>query len=108
MKIPENELVVLDIAGSYARLQTDDMAREVALTTLGFIRDGDQLVRSISEDIDRRMLVQKLIEMDALFAAGRDWSPAELVDYYREEGVVLQGYRMITWKGPDAYIIVTR
>ncbi len=108
MKMPENELVILDIAGNHARLQTDNMARETKLTTLGFVRDGGQLVRPIADDIDRKMLVQKLVEMDALFAAGRDWSPAELVDFYREEGIVAQGYRMITWKGPDAYVILTR
>lgn len=88
--------------------QSDDPARETALVTLGFVREGDQLVRPIADDVDRQMLVRELIGMDALFAAGRDWSPSELVDFYREQGVVVQSYRMITWKGPDHYVIVTR
>jgi hypothetical protein len=108
MKTPESSLVVLDIAGAQARLQTDSSEFEVMLAAYGFVRSGDQLVRPIADDIDRQDLVRKFIEMDALFAAGKDWSPAELVDYYRENGIILKSYRMIFWSTPDTYAIVTR
>lgn len=108
MSMPNKELVVLDIAGSRAQIWSDDLARESALLALGFTREGEQLVRPIKDDADRQFLVRELIGMDALFSAGRDWSPAELVDFYREKGFITQSYRMISWKSPQQYLIVDR
>lgn len=105
MNMPKNELVVLDIAGNRARAKCDLPNMESALLSLGFIHEDDQMVREIIDDLDRQRLVRELISLDALFTAGRDWSPSELVDYYREQGFVSQSYRVITWKSPDRYVI---
>ena len=66
------------------------------------------MVRPISDVADRQRLVNALIGLGALFSSGRDWSPAELVDFYREQGTVSTGYRMITWKNPNQYMIINR
>lgn len=50
-------------------------------------------------------LVATLVDLDALFSAGRDWSPQALVEYYREIGVVRRGYRSIAWRAPEQYVI---
>jgi len=107
MDMPKNELVVLDIAGKRARVKCDLKNIEPILSFLGFVREGDQMVREITDDLDRQGLVRELIALDALFAAGRDWSPSELVDYYREQGLVSQSYRVVTWKSPACYVITT-
>lgn len=49
-----------------------------------------------------------LIGFGALFLDGRDWSPAELVGYYRELGLVSGLYRVITWRNPDDYFVSKR
>jgi len=49
--------------------------------------------------------VAALVDLDALFSAGRDWSPQALVEYYREIGVVRSAYRSIAWRGPGQTII---
>lgn len=108
MNIPENEIVVLDIAGSHARLVCENSKAAVSLTAMGFVLESDQFVRPISDLADRQKLVNDLISAGALFSSGRDWSPAELVDLYQEQGVVSTGYRMITWKNPNQYVIVAR
>lgn len=108
MEMPRDELVVLDIAGSSARVMCDVPETKSALEALGFLREDDQLVRRIIDDTDRQTLVRELIGMNALFAAGRDWSPSELVDFYREQGFISRGYRMITWTNPENYLIVER
>lgn len=105
MKIPKNDLVVLDIAGNSARVMCDDPEMELALGTLGFLRDGELLIRRVKSDADRQDLVHKLIGFNALFASGRDWSPSELMDFYREQGMVTLGYRVITWLDPEHYEI---
>ena len=108
MHMPQNEIVVLDIAGEYARVACFEPRGLLNLAKLGFLSEDDQMVRPILDVSDRQNLVRDLIRLEALFSGGRDWSPAELVDFYREEGVVLTGYRMITWKNLHQYTIVDR
>jgi hypothetical protein len=108
MKIPKNEIVVLDIAGAHARVICGNPAVETKLFALGFNFEQDQLVRAISDAEDRKNLVNSLIRLGAIFAGGRDWSPADLVDYYREQGTISTSYRTITWTSPEKYVIVDR
>ena len=105
MSMPENEIVVLDIAGDQATLHSNNPAREAELFALGFVREGDEFIRTIVDDDDRQLLVKTLINMGALFSDGRDWCPAGLVDFYIEQGLNLQNYRMISWKSPNNYVI---
>ncbi len=105
MKFPDNEIVVLDLAGNYSRVACKDPVSIGALNALGFHMDGDQLVKAISGDAERQQLVRELIKLCALFSAGKDWSPAELLGYYREQGTVCESYRVIAWKGQDSFQI---
>lgn len=105
MMLPEDEIVVLDLAGDYVRIFCKDPKYINSLLALGFHVDGDQLVKPIVEDAERQQLIHELIKLRAVFSAGRDWSPAELLDYYREQGIVRQSYRVIAWRGQDSFQI---
>ncbi|VWD12358.1 hypothetical protein [Burkholderia lata] len=105
MKMPVDEMLVTDIAGRVAVVVTDIMAAADVLTQLGFARRSDRWERVIADDTDRQALVVALVDLDALFSAGRDWSPQALVEYYREIGVVQRGYRSVAWRGPAQYVI---
>lgn len=106
MNLPENEIIVLDIAGEYARIACDDQKNREALERIGFVLGKDQMIRPIADVSDRQELVRILINLSAIFSGGRDWSPAEIVDLYREQGVVSTGYRKIVWKNPEQYILI--
>ena len=108
MNFPDNEIVVLDITGDHARLASSKPTTDAQLLALGFVAEGDQLVKSIADLAERQSLVNKLIELGALFSAGAGWSPAELVDLYKEQGVVKVGYKVIAWRGPDNYKVTDR
>ncbi|WP_107310429.1 hypothetical protein [Burkholderia metallica] len=105
MQMPVDEMLVTDIAGHVAVVVTDVMAAADVLTRLGFARQSDRWERAIADDTDRQALVAALVGLDALFSAGRDWSPQVLVEYYREIGVVRREYRSVTWRGPTQYVI---
>ncbi|MTV41476.1 hypothetical protein [Duganella radicis] len=107
MKFPENEIVVLDIAGERALVGGGESSDTNALLALGFNPEGAYFVRKIVDDEDRRNIIYKLVEMSALFSSGRDWSPAELMDLYREQGAVTTSYRVIAWHTPENYVITT-
>lgn len=108
MNLPKNEIVVLDIAGANARVVCSDKEDQVNLAKLGFTLENEQMVRTIADVPDRQKLVGALVNLGALFSSGRDWSPAELVDFYREQGVVSTGYRIIAWKNSNEYMILDR
>ncbi|BAX59196.1 MULTISPECIES: hypothetical protein [Burkholderia cepacia complex] len=105
MTAPVTETLVMDIAGHVAVVATDVAAVADALVRLGFVRQPDRWERAIVDDNDRRSLVVALVDLDALFSAGRDWSPQALVEYYREIGVVRRGYRSIAWRDAQQYVI---
>lgn len=108
MKYPNNRMVVLDIAGQTAIIVCDNLTAETSLLALGFAPDNGRMFRKVADDSDRQLLVQSLIYLGALFSSGRDWSPAELVDFYHQQGIVTDNYQIIIWKGPDDYIVVYR
>ncbi|KWU21070.1 hypothetical protein [Burkholderia cenocepacia] len=105
MKAPVDEMLVTDIAGHIAVVVTDMAAAVEGLIRLGFARQSDRWERAIADDTDRQALVAALTDLDALFPAGRDWSPQTLVEYYREIGVVRSGYRSVAWRGPTQFVI---
>ncbi|MDS0846592.1 hypothetical protein [Burkholderia cenocepacia] len=105
MKAPVNEMLVTDIAGRVAVVVTELTAAADVLKQLGFARQSDRWERAIADDTDRQTLVATLIDLDALFSAGRDWSPQALVEYYREIGVVRSDYRSVAWRGPSQYVV---
>lgn len=105
MKNPPNEIVVLDIAGARLRVIPDGDVHSAQLTELGFNREQEQMVRDVIDEADRLAVIHRLIELNALFSRGRDWSPSELLEYYKEKGVVLPPYRTVAWVGPDSYVI---
>jgi hypothetical protein len=105
MKLPEGKIVVLDIAGKRAILVRDGSAEDPRLLQLGFTLHEGQLQRPINDSADREKLINDLIDLGALFSTGRDWSPAELVEFYREQGKVATSYLRITWTAPDQYEI---
>lgn len=104
--LPQNETVVVDVAGNRCVVLTDVPAHAHVLQSNGFVMEGDQWTRQISNDAERQRLVKMLIDLKALFSAGRDWSPEEVVEHYRDTGVVTAAYRSISWLKPDQYRIV--
>lgn len=105
MKYPNDEVIVVDVAGNRARLVVTDDHRVEALQVLGFERQEDQFVRVIEDDDDRRALIHALIKLDAVFSVGPGWSPSELLQYYVKQGEKFGAYRMISWSGQDSYSI---
>jgi hypothetical protein len=103
--MPINEIVVLDVAGTRARVFAPERLMESKLLQLGFKFVNGYFERSIVDMEDREKLVNSLIELRALFVDGADWSPAEVVDYLREQGKVGLACRRITWVSPTDYLI---
>lgn len=107
MSILPTEMIVSDIAGDKAKVKTQNLLSIKKLISLGFQQITDTLEKNINSVEDRVSLIHALIELDALFSAGRDWSPEELLNYYVELGYITESYRIIFWEGQGQYNIKT-
>jgi hypothetical protein len=105
MTYPKQSIVVLDIAGKHARVHCDAANTELRLLGDGFSKEGTLYVRPIRDDEDRKRLVLFLAGLGALFSGGKDWAPAELLAYYKEQGMQIGCYSVITWRSPNEFLI---
>lgn len=108
MTFPIDEIVVTDIAGDIARVHAANSVHKSELVRIGFMGQKDDLMLPLQSVDDRVSVLVKLIELGALFSAGRDWSPADLVQYYREQGFINGSYRVIEWSSPRQFLVSTR
>ncbi|MBV6325293.1 hypothetical protein [Duganella violaceipulchra] len=106
MNKPRNEILVNDIAGEVGLLECANPALAAEIRNLGFAEAKGVYSRRMSDMNDRRDIVRKLVALGALFSGGRDWSPAEIVTLFSEEGFIKEKFRTITWKEPNEFLIV--
>lgn len=100
MTLPIDAIVVTDIASDTARVQVSNAAHKEALLRNGFIEQDDGLTAPLDSTDARIRVLAKLIQLGALFSAGPGWSPAELAQYYREQGFIDGPFKVIAWTSP--------
>jgi hypothetical protein len=108
MTFPNEEIIVIDLAGDYARVRATSLSKENELKNLGFIEADDHMVLRLDSTEARIGLTRKPMDLDALFSIGPGWSPAELTEHYREQGLISRSYRVIAWKSPEHYSVADR
>lgn len=106
----KDKVVVIELAGNNILIANDNDYFKSMLFSFGFEKVGRYYSISIStKDVDKRAyLIQKLIEIGALFSAGKDWSPSEIAGYYREKGLIEGRYFEISWRNKQDFYITTK
>jgi len=56
---------------------------------------------SVSSDQGKAALLSALRDAGVCFSAGTGWSPAEVFEYLRDEGLIGGVYRRIAWRSPN-------
>lgn len=103
-----DKVIVIDIAGDFSLVKTENHEITVKLIDLGFHLNENGFFEKINKTQEERVSnIKSLINIDALFSSGKDWSPEELMSYYSELGLIKQPYKIISWKSPNEYIIRT-
>lgn len=103
---PDGRILVNDIAGNIGLLGCSNPVLVREIIALGFSEEGGVYSRRLSGMSDRRDIVRKLVALGALFSDGKDWSPAEIVTLFSEEGFIDEKFLTITWKEPNEFLIV--
>lgn len=104
----KDKVVAIELAGNNILLVNDNDNFKNELISLGF--EKVEPYYSISMPIDdvekRSALFQKLMEIGTLFSNGRDWSPSEIVRYYRDKGLIKGDYLRIVWRNEQVLILL--
>ena len=104
--ILEDNSVVTDIAGDYTLVKTKNPTIAFQLVKLGFkLNEHDSFEKNNLDQEDRLKTIKNLISINSIFSAGRDWSPEELLDFYREQKLLNEPYRVISWTDRNNYQI---
>lgn len=69
--MPDNEVVVPDLAGRVAAIVCRNPMIEPALRGFGFMAVSTRMERAITDNADREQLADALAELDVLFAEGK-------------------------------------
>lgn len=54
---------------------------------------------------DKIRIFSKLNDLGFLFSVGKEWSPAEQVEYYKEKGLLQGVFKIIYWTNKSEYHI---
>ena len=61
--------------------------------------------KKINSEQELIALFQMLRDLDICFAIGKEWSPSEMFEFYREKGLISGKYNQISWIGKKKYLI---
>jgi hypothetical protein len=64
---------------------------------------GDVLSRAVADDAEKAQVMAELRQAGVSFARGREWSPAEVFERLRDQGLLTGAFRSISWLGPDRF-----
>jgi hypothetical protein len=76
--------------------------------TLGFVADQNDnktLVLNASTHEEKAVIFTQLRNRGIPFSAGKEWCPAELFEYYRDQKLLSGTFRRIAWTGPGKWHI---
>lgn len=105
MKNDRIAIIVRKLAGNRIVCQSNSQETDTILEDLKFEKKDGLFIRAIDNEDERISIIIVLIKNGALFSYGKDWSPAELISYYKEKGIITDKVKVISWMNPDKYII---
>ena len=101
-------ILIHELAGSRIVGQCEDLKLQRLLTSLGFIKEqNDFFIKKVDTEQQRIHIIKNLMQnYQVLFADGQDWSPAQLILYYRDQGIIKGKIKIISWQNQHKYKII--
>lgn len=97
-KADTNEIVVLVV----------DATLQAELAQAGFISQGgtpDLLVRPVKDDAEKASVFTFLREKGFAWSRGREWCPAEIFEWLRDQKLLAGTFKAISWRSPTDWIV---
>ncbi|MEQ9860964.1 hypothetical protein OI450_15695 [Pectobacterium cacticida] len=103
--IPDNSIVVSDIATNTVKLRVKGELSMREVEDLGFSASEEFMVKTVKDEGEKLDLIKSLVKIDAFFLFGYGWYPSEVMDFYKEKNDYIGKYKVISWSDPDHYKI---
>lgn len=103
----KDKVIVTELAGDNILIVNDNDNFKDKLFSLGLEKVGRYYsISTPVKDVEKRAdLIRKLIGIGALFSDGKNWSPSEIVSYYRDKGLIEGHYIRIAWRNKQDFNI---
>ncbi|MCR2745260.1 hypothetical protein [Limnobacter parvus] len=89
---------VVEANSSFLRVIALSQVGASCLKQLGFSEESPlSFTLSVNSPNDRVRLFQELRANDFAFSAGREWSPSELFEFFRDQGLLSGDYIRVAW-----------
>ncbi|HFX7232647.1 hypothetical protein VNX24_12925 [Citrobacter farmeri] len=106
--MPNDSIIVIDIAGNTVKISVFGQHLISKMQVIGFSLIDEFMVLPVSDDQDKQRIIRLLISEGALFLYGHGWYPSEVMEYYKEQNIVFDKYKIIYWTDKDTYHIEER
>lgn len=104
---PDNPYIV-KADDLHIRLRAPSEKEVEAILALGFFFDPilSVYIFTATNHSQKVAMLSLLRDSGVYFSAGREWSPAEVFEYLRDEGKLSGSYQRISWLGNGEFEIV--
>lgn len=93
---------VVEVNSSFIRIITSTVEGIQYLTKNGFLKESNETyLLSIDKSFDKPSFFEKLRNQNFAFSVGREWSPSELFEHFRDNGLISGSYIRISWLNKD-------
>lgn len=99
---------VSHIGESRIRVRVGRTENRQRLAQLGFVMDEEQPSELMIQMPNREGVIQMISTLRDLgfaFSVGKGWGPAEIVEFYREQNLLVGDYKKISWRNSDEWTI---
>ena len=99
---------VVEASSSQVVVKAPHVGLQDALAAMGFEYRNDEsgtYAINVGGDREKAALFDRLRVQEFCFAAGPGWSPAEIFERFRDEGLLQGAYRRIAWRSPGSPLV---
>lgn len=84
----------------------DDLCDILIVKGFVCVDDSPDMLRcTASSDVDRAALFEQLRAAGFAWSRGREWSPAEVFEWLRDQNLLSGTFTSISWKSPDEWVL---
>lgn len=94
--------------GEMIRLIVSPSREAKSLTRLGFCAVNSErgaYERGVSSLQEKADVFSKLRDLGIAFSRGREWSPAEVFESLRDDGLIVGAFNEVAWSGPGDWTV---
>lgn len=100
---------VCQASGNMIVVDTSDSQHDAMLHGFGFalqrVGSGRAFDLPVNSDKEKADVLSKLRDAGIAFSRGKEWCPAEVFEWLRDQGLTRGPFQSISWRGPRQWVV---